>query len=36
MSIFLSNSVLLLQGARGKPLPLVTEDQFGRRSAADG
>src|SRR5262245_21846946 len=28
MSIILSNSVLLLQEARGKPLPLVTEDQF--------
>jgi branched-chain amino acid transport system permease protein len=28
MSIFLSNSVLLLQGNRGKPLPLATEDQF--------
>ena len=28
MSIFLSNSVLLLQGPRGKPLPEVTENQF--------
>jgi branched-chain amino acid transport system permease protein len=28
MSIILANSVLLLQEARGKPLPLVTEDQF--------
>jgi len=28
MSIFLSNSVLLLQGPRGKPLPLATEGQF--------
>jgi branched-chain amino acid transport system permease protein len=28
MSIFLSNSVLLLQGNRGKPLPLATEGQF--------
>ncbi len=28
MSIILSNSVLLLQEARGKPLPLVTESQF--------
>jgi branched-chain amino acid transport system permease protein len=28
MSILLSNSVLLLQGNRGKPLPLATESQF--------
>src|SRR5215469_7406944 len=28
MSITLSNSVLLLQGPRGKPLPLKTESQF--------
>jgi len=28
MSIILSNSVLLLQGNRGKPLPLATEAQF--------
>jgi branched-chain amino acid transport system permease protein len=30
MSIILQNYVLLLQGARGKPLPHVTEDQFGK------
>jgi branched-chain amino acid transport system permease protein len=30
MSIFLQNYVLLLQGARGKPLPHVTEEQFGK------
>ncbi len=30
MSILLQNFVLLAQGARGKPLPHVTEDQFGK------
>src|SRR5262245_52313206 len=30
MSIILPNYVLLLQGARGKPLPHVTEEQFGK------
>ncbi|MGH6932670.1 MAG: ABC transporter permease subunit [Dongiaceae bacterium] len=30
MSIILQNYVLLLQGARGKPLPHATEDQFGK------
>jgi branched-chain amino acid transport system permease protein len=30
MSIILQNYVLLLQGARGKPLPHVTEEQFGK------
>jgi branched-chain amino acid transport system permease protein len=30
MSIVLQNYVLLAQGARGKPLPHVTEDQFGK------
>ena len=30
MSIVLQNYVLLTQGARGKPLPHVTEDQFGK------
>src|SRR5262249_6364147 len=30
MSVFLENYVLLLQGARGKPLPAGVEDQFGK------
>jgi branched-chain amino acid transport system permease protein len=30
MSIILQNYVLLLQGARGKPLPHATEEQFGK------
>ena len=37
MSIFLQNYVLLLQGARGKPLPPCNGEQFGRSAAeADG
>jgi branched-chain amino acid transport system permease protein len=30
MSIILQNFVLLLQGARGKPLPHITDEQFGK------
>jgi len=35
MSIILQNYVLLLQGARGKPLPHATEDQFGKVMLAE-
>jgi branched-chain amino acid transport system permease protein len=35
MSIFLQNYVLLLQGARGKPLPHATEEQFGKVMLAE-
>jgi branched-chain amino acid transport system permease protein len=35
MSIILQNYVLLLQGARGKPLPHATEEQFGKVMLAE-
>jgi branched-chain amino acid transport system permease protein len=35
MSIFLQNYVLLLQGARGKPLPHATDEQFGKVMLAE-